>query len=238
MDIITLVLIRHGESQWNHENRFTGWCDVDLSQNGYTEAKIAGKLLKKNGFFFDFAYTSMLKRAIHTLWNILDELDQPWLPVEKSWHLNERHYGALQGLNKTETSIKYGNEQVKKWRRSFNIMPPKINIDCAHYPGNDPRYSSLTTKQLPTSESLFLTTQRVVAYWKNNISLKLKNKDRTIVVAHGNSLRALIKYLDNMDETEIIELNIPTGIPIIYKLDLNLKPLEHFYITKNNESFI
>ena len=213
-----LVLVRHGESQWNNENRFTGWYDVDLSEKGVSEAKAAGKLLKEEGFTFDFAYTSVLKRAIHTLWNVLDELDQAWLPVEKSWKLNERHYGALQGLNKAETAEKYGDEQVKQWRRGFAVTPPE-----------------LTEAELPQTESLALTIDRVVPYWNETILPRLKSGERVIIAAHGNSLRALVKYLDNMGEDEILELNIPTGVPLVYEFDENFKPVKHYYLGNADE---
>lgn len=214
MAVTKLVLVRHGESQWNNENRFTGWYDVDLSEKGVGEAKAAGKLLKEEGYSFDFAYTSVLKRAIHTLWNVLDELDQAWLPVEKSWKLNERHYGALQGLNKAETAEKYGDEQVKQWRRGFAVTPPELTKDDERYPGHDPRYAKLTDKELPVTESLALTIDRVIPYWNETILPRMKSGERVIIAAHGNSLRALVKYLDNMGEDEILELNIPTGVPL------------------------
>ncbi|AEW44458.1 phosphoglycerate mutase [Serratia symbiotica str. 'Cinara cedri'] len=225
-----LVMVRHGESQWNYENRFTGWHDVDLSDKGHAEAQDAGNLLQKKGFSFDFAYTSVLKRAIHTLWHILDALDQTWLPSEKSWRLNERHYGALQGLNKAETAKKYGNEQVKQWRRSFTALPPKLTTEDERYPGHDPRYNMLARHKLPLSESLALTINRVIPYWDAEILPKLKNNERIIIVAHGNSLRALIKYLDNLNEKEILELNIPTGIPLVYEFDNAFKPRNHYYL--------
>ena len=204
MAVTKLVLVRHGESQWNKENRFTGWYDVDLSEKGVSEAKAAGKLLKEEGYSFDFAYTSVLKRAIHTLWNVLDELDQAWLPVEKSWKLNERHYGALQGLNKAETAEKYGDEQVKQWRRGFAVTPPELTKDDERYPGHDPRYAKLSEKELPLTESLALTIDRVIPYWNETILPRMKSGERVIIAAHGNSLRALVKYLDNMSEEEIL----------------------------------
>ncbi|MGK2946919.1 MAG: 2,3-diphosphoglycerate-dependent phosphoglycerate mutase [Candidatus Malihini olakiniferum] len=230
MTATNLVLVRHCESQWNNENRFTGWYDVDLSNKGYAEAKIAGKLLRDKGFYFDFAYTSVLKRAIHTLWQILDELDQAWLPVEKSWKLNERHYGALQGLNKAETAEKYGDDQVKQWRRGFSITPPALTREDDRFPGHDPRYGSLTDDELPQAESLALTIERVVPFWSENILPRIKRGERVITVAHGNSLRALVKYLDNIDEKEIFELNIPTGVPLVYEFDKNFKPIKHYYL--------
>jgi len=230
MAVTKLVLVRHGESQWNNENRFTGWYDVDLSDKGRTEAKAAGQLLKKEGFTFDFAYTSVLKRAIHTLWSILDEVDQVWLPVEKSWRLNERHYGALQGLDKAETAKKYGDDQVKQWRRGFAVTPPALERTDERFPGHDPRYASLTAEQLPTTESLALTIERVLPYWNESILPRMKKGEKVIIAAHGNSLRALVKYLDNMSETEILELNIPTGVPLVYEFDENFKPVKHYYL--------
>ncbi|AIA70336.1 2,3-bisphosphoglycerate-dependent phosphoglycerate mutase [Pectobacterium atrosepticum SCRI1043] len=235
MAVTKLVLVRHGESQWNNENRFTGWYDVDLSEKGRSEAKAAGQLLKDEGFAFDFAYTSVLKRAIHTLWSVLDELDQAWLPVEKSWKLNERHYGALQGLNKAETAEKYGDEQVKQWRRGFAITPPELTRDDERFPGHDPRYASLSDKELPQTESLALTIERVVPYWTETILPRIKSGERVIVAAHGNSLRALVKYLDNMGEDEILELNIPTGVPLVYEFDENFKPIKRYYLGNADE---
>jgi 2,3-bisphosphoglycerate-dependent phosphoglycerate mutase len=230
MAVTKLVLVRHGESQWNNENRFTGWTDVDLSDKGRTEAKQAGKQLKEEGFVFDFAYTSVLKRAIHTLWNVLDELDQAWLPVEKSWRLNERHYGALQGLNKSETAEKYGDEQVKQWRRGFAVTPPELTRDDERFPGHDPRYATLTAQELPTTESLALTIERVTPYWNDTILPRMKKGERVIIAAHGNSIRALVKFLDKMSEEEILELNIPTGVPLVYEFDENMKPIKHYYL--------
>ncbi|MFB6422044.1 MAG: 2,3-diphosphoglycerate-dependent phosphoglycerate mutase [Candidatus Malihini olakiniferum] len=235
MDVTKLVLIRHGESQWNNENRFTGWCDVDLSDNGRSEAKFAGKLMKNKGFYFDFAYTSVLKRAIHTLWNILDELDQAWLPMEKSWKLNERHYGALQGLNKAETAEKYGDDQVKQWRRSFAIMPPAITCEDGRFPGHDPRYASLTKKELPQAESLAMTIERVMPFWIETILPRIKSGERIIIVAHGNSLRALVKNLNSIGEYEILKLNIPTGVPLVYEFDKNFNPIKHYYLGDDDE---
>ena len=235
MAVTKLVLVRHGESQWNKENRFTGWYDVDLSEKGVSEAKAAGKLLKEEGYSFDFAYTSVLKRAIHTLWNVLDELDQAWLPVEKSWKLNERHYGALQGLNKAETAEKYGDEQVKQWRRGFAVTPPELTKDDERYPGHDPRYAKLSEKELPLTESLALTIDRVIPYWNETILPRMKSGERVIIAAHGNSLRALVKYLDNMSEEEILELNIPTGVPLVYEFDENFKPLKRYYLGNADE---
>ncbi|MGK2960236.1 MAG: 2,3-diphosphoglycerate-dependent phosphoglycerate mutase [Candidatus Malihini olakiniferum] len=235
MAITKLVLVRHGESQWNNENRFTGWYDIDLSDKGLSEAKAAGKLLKDEGFSFDFAYTSLLKRAIHTLWNILDKLDQAWLPVEKSWKLNERHYGALQGLNKAETAEKYGDDQVKQWRRGFAIMPPALTREDKRFPGHDPRYASLTNDELPQTESLALTIERVVPFWNGTILPRIKSGDRVIIAAHGNSLRALVKYLSNIGEYEILELNIPTGVPLVYEFDKNFKPIKYYYLSNADQ---
>lgn len=235
MAIKKLVLVRHGESVWNQENRFTGWTDVDLSNKGRYEAAQAGKLLKESGFIFDFAYTSVLKRAIHTLWHILDEVDQDWLPVEKSWKLNERHYGALQGLNKAETAQKYGDEQVKSWRRGFAITPPALEKSDDRYPGKDPRYEGLIVQELPLTESLALTIDRVIPFWKESIEPRIRKDERVIVVAHGNSLRALVKYLDNMSDEAIIDLNIPTGVPLVYEFDDDMKVIRHYYLGNAEE---
>ncbi len=235
MAVTKLVLVRHGESQWNNENRFTGWYDVDLSEKGRIEAKAAGKLLKDEGFAFDFAYTSVLKRAIHTLWSILDELDQAWLPTEKTWKLNERHYGALQGLDKSETAAKYGDDQVKLWRRGFAITPPALDKSDERFPGHDPRYAKLTDAELPTTESLALTIDRVIPYWEDVIKQRIASGERVIIAAHGNSLRALVKYLDNLNEDEILELNIPTGVPLVYEFDENFKPIKHYYLGNAEE---
>jgi 2,3-bisphosphoglycerate-dependent phosphoglycerate mutase len=223
----TLVLIRHGESEWNKQNRFTGWHDVQLSEKGNEEAKAAGKLLKKEGYTFDIAFTSFLKRAIRTLWHVLEQTDQMWVPVNTSWRLNERHYGALTGLDKKETTEKHGEAQVLKWRRSYNIPPPQLDTSSEYYPGNDVRYKALTKKDLPLSESLELTAKRVLPEWNDNIVPKIKAGKKVVVAAHGNSLRALVKHLDGISEEEITELNIPTGIPLIYHLDENLKPIPH-----------
>lgn len=230
MAITKLVLVRHGESQWNQENRFTGWYDVDLSEKGRGEAKAAGQLLKKEGFKFDFAYTSVLKRAIHTLWSVLDELDQAWLPVEKSWRLNERHYGALQGLNKAETAQKYGVEQVKQWRRGFTVTPPALDASDERFPGLDPRYARLSKAELPNTESLALTIERVIPFWNEVILARIKQGEKVIIAAHGNSLRALVKYLDDLSETDILELNIPTGVPLVYEFDEEFKPICRYYL--------
>ncbi|MEX6160748.1 2,3-diphosphoglycerate-dependent phosphoglycerate mutase [Proteus mirabilis] len=235
MAVTKLVLVRHGESVWNKENRFTGWTDVELSDKGRNEAQEAGKLLKAEGFTFDYAYTSVLKRAIHTLWNILDEVDQQWLPVEKSWKLNERHYGALQGLNKAETAEKYGDEQVKQWRRGFAVTPPELTKDDDRFPGKNPRYASLTEAELPLTESLALTIDRVTPYWEEVIKPRVASGDKVIIAAHGNSLRALVKYLDNMSEEEILELNIPTAVPLVYEFDENMKPIKRYYLGNAEE---
>jgi 2,3-bisphosphoglycerate-dependent phosphoglycerate mutase len=225
-----LILIRHGESQWNKLNKFTGWEDIDLSSQGEKEAKNAARLLSLKEFTFDLAYTSMLKRAIHTLWFILKDLNRSWIPINKSWRLNERHYGALQGLNKLDTIQKYGQEQVKQWRRSFTTMPPKVNTSDRRFPGNDTRYSNVKLNQLPVSESLELTVNRVIPYWQKTIFPSLKKNKKIIIVAHGNSLRALIKYLDNIDNNKILELEIPTGIPIVYEFNEKFEPIKYSYL--------
>jgi 2,3-bisphosphoglycerate-dependent phosphoglycerate mutase len=225
-----VVLLRHGESTWNKENRFTGWTDVDLSEKGKNEAKKAGQTLKREGFLFDIAYTSVLKRAIRTLWIVLDEMDLMWIPVIRNWRLNERHYGALQGLNKSETAQKYGESQVKIWRRSYDTQPPALEKTDARYPGNDPRYADLTKDELPLTECLKDTVNRFVPYWEKTIAPTVKSGKRVIIAAHGNSLRALVKYLDNIPEQEIVELNIPTGIPLIYELTDGLKPIKSYYL--------
>ena len=225
-----LVLLRHGESIWNKENRFTGWTDVDLSERGLQEAKKAGELLKKEGFVFDLAYTSVLKRAIRTLWIVLDEMDSIWIPIYNSWRLNERHYGALQGLNKSETAAKYGEEQVLVWRRSYDIAPLALDKKDPRYPGNDLRYKSLDQKELPLTECLKDTVARFLPYWHEMIAPQVKSGKRVIIAAHGNSLRALVKYLDNISEEKIVNLNIPTGIPLVYELDDQLKPIKSYYL--------
>lgn len=225
-----IVLIRHGESIWNKENRFTGWADVDLSEKGKEEAIIAGKQLKKDGFTFDLAYTSVLKRAIKTLWSVMDNMDLNWIPVINSWKLNERHYGALQGLNKAETAAKYGEEQVKIWRRSYDTPPPALEETDERYPGKDLRYASLTKQELPLTECLKDTVARVVPYWEHEIAPKIKEGKKIIIAAHGNSLRALVKYLDNMSDADIVNLNIPTAMPLVYELDENLKPIKNYYL--------
>ncbi len=225
-----IVLIRHGESEWNKANRFTGWKDVDLSEKGREEAKAAGKLLKSEGFEFDLAYSSVLKRANRTLNIILDEMDTLWLPVIKNWRLNERHYGNLQGLNKAETAAKYGEEQVHVWRRSYNIPPPPMTADDKRNPRNDRRYNNLSDEEIPLTECLKDTVERFVPYWENEIAPQVKDGKRLIVAAHGNSIRALVKYLDNVPDDEIVNLNIPTGVPFVYELDENLKPIKHYYL--------
>ena len=225
-----LVLLRHGESTWNKENRFTGWTDVGLSEKGIEEAVESGRTLKREGFVFDIAYTSVLKRAIKTLWLALEELDQMYLPVVNSWRLNERHYGALQGLNKAETAEKHGMEQVKIWRRSYDTPPPALTEDDPRYPGKDPRYAGLRTEDLPRTESLKDTVARFLPYWHETIAPTVKSGKRVLVAAHGNSLRALVKYLDNISDEEIVGLNIPTGIPLVYDLDAQLKPIKSEYL--------
>ena len=225
-----LVLLRHGQSTWNLENRFTGWTDVDLTGQGVTEAHNAGKLLREGGHVFDVAYTSVLRRAIKTLWIALEELGQEWLPVVRAWQLNERHYGALQGLNKSEMAEKFGETQVKIWRRSYDTPPPALELTDERHPRFDPRYASLTPEQLPATESLKLTLDHVLPYWHSDIAPAIRMGRRLLVAAHGNSLRALVKYLDNISEAEITELNIPTGIPLVYELDETLNPIKHYYL--------
>jgi 2,3-bisphosphoglycerate-dependent phosphoglycerate mutase len=228
--MIKLVLLRHGESAWNKENRFTGWTDVDLSEKGLEEAHAAGKLLLAEGYTFDVAHTSVLKRAIRTLWIALDEMDLMWIPVFRSWRLNERHYGALQGLNKAETAEKFGDAQVKIWRRAYDIPPPALTPDDPRFPGKDPRYASLTADDLPLTECLKDTVARFLPYCHSAITPDLKAGKRVLIAAHGNSLRALVKYLDNISDEEIVELNIPTGIPLVYELDDDLRPIRHYYL--------
>jgi len=225
-----LVLLRHGESTWNKENRFTGWTDVDLSDRGREEAAAAGRLLKEGGYTFDIAYTSVLKRAIRTLWIAQDALDLLWIPVVKSWRLNERHYGALQGLNKAETAAKHGEAQTKIWRRSYDIPPPPLAPDDPRHPSNDPRYRDLAPADLPLTESLKDTVARFLPYWHETIAPSIRSGSRVVIAAHGNSLRALVKYLDNIDEQTIVELNITTGIPLVYELDDDLKPIKSYYL--------
>jgi 2,3-bisphosphoglycerate-dependent phosphoglycerate mutase len=226
----TVVLLRHGESTWNQENRFTGWTDVDLSPRGRDEALEAGRLLKDGGYIFDLAYTSVLKRAIRTLWSTLEVMDLMWIPVTKDWRLNERHYGALQGLNKAETAEKHGDAQVKIWRRSYDIPPPPLSPDDPRHPGRDPRYATLSPSELPLTESLKDTVARFLPYWHQTIAPSITGGKRVLIAAHGNSLRALVKYLDGISDAEIVELNIPTGIPLVYELDDQLKPLRHYYL--------
>jgi len=225
-----VIFLRHGQSQWNLENRFTGWTDVPLSDKGVEEARAAGKLLKAEGFSFDAAYTSTLKRAIKTLWLVLEEMDEMWIPVTKDWHLNERHYGALQGYNKAEMAEKVGEAQVKVWRRSYDVPPPALEADDPRYPGSDPRYKNLTAAELPLTECLKDTVARVLPYWNDVICPEIRAGKSLIIAAHGNSLRALIKYLDNVSDEEIIGLNIPTGIPLLYELDKNMRPVSHRYL--------
>ncbi|MFA4990995.1 MAG: 2,3-diphosphoglycerate-dependent phosphoglycerate mutase [Candidatus Omnitrophota bacterium] len=230
MTDIKVVLLRHGESVWNKENKFTGWTDVDLSDKGVEEAREAGRVLKKEGFVFDAAHTSVLKRAIRTLWIALDEMDLMWIPVYNSWRLNERHYGALQGLNKSEMAAKFGEEQVLIWRRSYDIPPKALAKDDPRYPGNDPRYKDLDKKDIPLTECLKDTVARFVPYWEDVIAPDVRSGKRVIIAAHGNSLRALVKYLDSMSDEEIVRLNIPTGIPLVYELTKDLKPIRHYYL--------
>jgi 2,3-bisphosphoglycerate-dependent phosphoglycerate mutase len=227
---LKLVLLRHGESTWNKENRFTGWTDVDLSERGLAEAREAGRLLRESGYVFDIAYTSVLKRAIRTLWIGLDVLDLMWIPVVNSWRLNERHYGALQGLNKAEIAAKHGEAQTKIWRRSYDIPPPPLTPDDDRHPSRDRRYAHLKPGELPLTESLKDTVARFLPYWHDTIAPSIRSGQRVLIAAHGNSLRALVKYLDDIPESDIVELNIPTGIPLVYELDDNLKPLGHYYL--------
>lgn len=226
----TLVLQRHGESDWNKENRFTGWTDVDLSEKGIEEAKEAGRILRKEGYTFDVAYTSVLKRAIRTLWITLDELDLMWIPVIRDWRLNERHYGALQGLNKAETAEKFGEKQVLIWRRSYDTQPPALTPDDPRYPGRDPRYAGLSKDELPLTECLKDTVARFLPLWHQKIAPDVKAGKRALISAHGNSLRALVKYLDDISDDEIVGLNIPTGMPLVYELDADLRPIKHYYL--------
>ncbi len=228
--MIKLVLIRHGESEWNKLNLFTGWTDVELSEKGVEEAKNGGKLLKEGGYSFDVCYTSYLKRAIHTAWHVLDGVDEDYIPVIKDWHLNERHYGALQGLNKAETAAKYGAEQVHQWRRSFDIAPPELEADDPRNPANQVQYKGVDPKVLPLHESLKDTIARVVPYYNEVIVPEIKAGKKVLIAAHGNSLRALVKYLDNISDEDIAGLNIPTGVPLVYELDEDLKPIKHYYL--------
>lgn len=225
-----VVLLRHGESEWNKTNRFTGWTDVDLTEKGVEEAKNAGRLMLAEGFEFDMAYSSLLKRAIRTLWLALDEMNALWLPVERSWRLNERHYGALQGLNKAETAAKYGDEQILIWRRSYDTPPPSLEKSDERFAGHDRRYADMTESDLPLTECLKDTVARFLPYWHNTISPTIKSGKRVIVAAHGNSIRALVKYLDNISDANIVELNIPTGVPLVYELDADLKPIKNYYL--------
>jgi 2,3-bisphosphoglycerate-dependent phosphoglycerate mutase len=225
-----LVLIRHGESQWNKENRFTGWVDVPLSETGQQEARRAAQVIKDEGLTFDVAYTSVLKRAIKTLWIVLEDLDLMWIPVTRSWRCNERMYGSLQGLNKSETVQRHGEDQVKIWRRSYDVPPPAMSIEDANWPGKDRRYAHLNASEVPTTECLKDTVARFLPFWESDIAPAIRRGERVLVVAHGNSLRALVKYLDNISDDEIVELNIPTGMPLMYELDDNLKPISKRYL--------
>lgn len=235
MSAYKVVLLRHGESTWNKENKFTGWTDVDLSEKGLQEANKAGILLKKKGYTFDIAFTSVLKRAIRTLWITLDNMDLMWIPVYRSWRLNERHYGALQGLNKAETAAKYGDKQVLIWRRSYDIPPPALEVSDPRYPGNDPRYADMNKKDVPKTECLKDTVARFLPYWHKTIAPAIKSGKKVLIAAHGNSLRALVKYLDNISDEQIVKLNIPTGIPLVYELDDELKPIKHDYLGNKAE---
>jgi len=230
MGVYKLVLLRHGESTWNKENLFTGWTDVDLSEKGIEEAREAGRLLLREGYTFDVAFTSVLKRAIRTLWIVMDEMDLMWIPVYRSWRLNERHYGALQGLNKAQTAERYGEEQVKLWRRSYDVPPPALTRDDPRWPGYDRRYASLKPEEVPLTECLKDTVARTLPYWHETIAPVVGSGQRVLVCAHGNSLRGLVKYLDNVSDQEIVGLNIPTGIPLVYELDRELRPLKHYYL--------
>ena len=231
-----LVLVRHGQSTWNLENRFTGWTDVGLTDLGREEAHEAGKLLRESGYVFDVAYTSVLRRAIQTLWIVLEEMNLEWIPEEKAWQLNERHYGALQGLNKAETAQKFGEAQVKIWRRSYDTPPPVLELDDERHPRFDPRYASLTPEQLPATESLKITLERVLPYWHSTLAPVIKSGKRIIIAAHGNSIRAMVKYLDNISDSEITELNIPTGLPLVYELDDDLSPIKSYYLGDPEEA--
>ncbi|MBI5934048.1 MAG: 2,3-diphosphoglycerate-dependent phosphoglycerate mutase [Chloroflexi bacterium] len=230
-----LVLVRHGQSAWNLENRFTGWTDVGLTEQGMAEARNAGKLLREGGYVFDAAYTSVLRRAIKTLWLVMEEMGNEWMPVTRAWQLNERHYGALQGLNKSETAEKFGETQVKIWRRSYDTPPPALELTDERHPRFDARYASLTPEQLPATESLKITLERVLPYWHATVAPAIKSGKRLLVVAHGNSIRALVKYLDDISDAEITELNIPTGVPLVYELDEALKPIRHYYLGDADE---
>ncbi len=229
----TLVLLRHGESVWNQENRFTGWVDVDLSEKGLAEAKAAGQMLNANGFTFDVAFSSVLKRAIRTLWIVQDEMDLLWLPVHRSWRLNERHYGRLQGLNKAETAAEHGEAMVELWRRSYDVPPPALDKTDPQYPGNDRRYASVAAADLPLSECLKDTVERFLPYWHETIAPAIRSGQRVVIAAHGNSLRALVKYLDGISDDDIVELNIPTGMPLVYQLDNNLQKISSRYLDED-----
>ena len=231
-----LVLVRHGQSTWNLENRFTGWTDVGLTDLGRSEALEAGRLLREGGFVFDVAYTSVLRRAIQTLWIVLQEMNMEWIPEIKAWQLNERHYGALQGLNKAETAEKFGEAQVKVWRRSYDTPPPELDMDDERHPRFDPRYASLSPDELPATESLKITLDRVVPFWDSTLAPAIKSGQRLVVAAHGNSIRAMVKYLDNISDADITELNIPTGLPLVYELDENLKPIKSYYLGDPEEA--
>lgn len=231
-----LVLVRHGQSTWNLENRFTGWTDVGLTDLGIAEAHEAGRLLREGSYGFDVAYTSVLRRAIQTLWIVLEELNLEWIPVFNAWQLNERHYGSLQGLNKAEMAEKFGEAQVKVWRRSYDVPPPALELNDERHPRFDPRYASLTPEQLPATESLKLTLDRVLPYWHSTLAPEIKSGRRVIIAAHGNSIRAMVKYLDNISDAEITELNIPTGLPLIYELDEELMPIKHYYLGDPEEA--
>ena len=230
MTTYTLVLVRHGQSTWNLENRFTGWTDVGLTEQGVQEAHEGGRLLREGGYKFDIAYTSVLKRAIKTLWIVMEEMELEWIPVVRGWQLNERHYGALQGLNKAEMAVKFGEEQVKLWRRSYDVPPPALELDDPRHPRFDPRYAGLTPEELPASECLKDTVNRMLPYWHSTIAPTVKSGKRVLIAAHGNSLRALVKYLDNISDQEIVGLNIPTGIPLVYELNEDLRPIKSFYL--------
>ena len=225
-----LVLLRHGESIWNKENRFTGWTDVDLSEKGIREAEQAGRILKKEGYVFDAAFTSLLKRAIRTLWIVQDEMDLMWIPVNLSWRLNERCYGALQGLNKAETAVKYGEAQVLEWRRSYDTRPPALDKTDERYPGHDPRYEGMDSRDIPLTECLMDTVGRLLPYWHETIAPAIRSGKRVVISAHGNSIRAFIKYIDKVSETDIVGLNIPTGVPLVYELDERLEPVNRFFL--------
>jgi 2,3-bisphosphoglycerate-dependent phosphoglycerate mutase len=231
-----LVLVRHGQSTWNLENRFTGWTDVGLTELGRAEAREAGELLREGGYVFDVAYTSVLRRAIQSLWIILEGMNLEWIPVINAWQLNERHYGSLQGLNKAETAEKFGEAQVKIWRRSYDVPPPVLELTDERHPKFDPRYASLTPEELPATESLKLTLERVLPYWHSTLSPMIKSGRRVIIAAHGNSIRALVKYLDNISDADITELNIPTGLPLVYELDEDLKPIKNYYLGDPEEA--